>query len=87
MGLRSVAGIVVPSATLLNAYATPLSFGECSVLGKALRHVFRQYDVSVFVFAILVFLGIVNLCNSRGFSRYYFDFMQRKMEKISIHAR
>jgi hypothetical protein len=61
MGLRSVAGIVVPTTTLLNTNATPFSLGESSVLGKALRHVFGQYDMSIFVFAVLVFLGVINL--------------------------
>jgi hypothetical protein len=61
MGLRSVAGIVVPTTTLLNTNATPFSLRERSVLGEALRHVFGQYDMSIFVFAILVFLGVINL--------------------------
>ena len=63
MGLRSVAGVVVPTTTLLNTYATPFSLGECSVFGKALRHVFGQDDMSILVFSVLVFLGVVNLYN------------------------
>lgn len=64
MGLWSVAGVMVPATTLLNTNTTPFSFGECSVLGKALRHVFGQYDMSIFVFSVLVFLGVINLCSN-----------------------
>jgi hypothetical protein len=80
MGLRSVAGIVVPTTTLLNTNATPFSLGERSVLGKALRHVFCQYDMSVFVFAILVFLGVINLCSNSWIFKILMRF--HSMEKL-----
>ena len=67
----SVACVVIPATTLLNANAAPLSLRQCSVLWKVFCHLFCQDDVTVLVFTILILLGVINLRKKAVVSELY----------------